>query len=56
MSKDSNDCELMNELFDNGEPIHWHPVAKKEEEKEKNNEQPQRNLEKISLTRKIRGF
>lgn len=27
MSKDSDDCELMNELFDNGEPIHWHPVS-----------------------------
>ena len=25
--KDSNDCELMNELFDSGEVIHWRPVA-----------------------------
>ena len=27
MSKDSNDCDVMNELFDSGEPIHWKPVA-----------------------------
>lgn len=33
MPKDSNDCELMNELFDSGEEpeqkplIHWRPVA-----------------------------
>lgn len=33
MSKDSNDCDLMNELFDSGEEpeqkplIHWRPVA-----------------------------
>lgn len=29
MSKDSDDCEVMNELFDSGEKplIHWHPVA-----------------------------
>lgn len=27
MSKDSDDCELMNELFDSDEVIHWHPVA-----------------------------
>lgn len=25
MSKDSDDCEVMNELFYSG--IHWHPVA-----------------------------
>ena len=28
MSKDSDDCEVMNELADAGEPlIHWHPIA-----------------------------
>lgn len=33
MSKDSSDCEIMNELFDSGEEIerkpliHWRPVA-----------------------------
>lgn len=33
MSKDSDDCEVMNELFDSGEEIerkpliHWKPVA-----------------------------
>lgn len=30
MPKDSDDCEIMNELFDNSEqlpPYHWHPVA-----------------------------
>lgn len=30
MSKDSDDCEVMNELFDSDEPLpryHWHPVA-----------------------------
>ena len=25
MPKDTDDCEVMNELFDSG--IHWHPVA-----------------------------
>lgn len=25
MSKDSDDCEVMNELFDSG--VHWHPVS-----------------------------
>lgn len=30
MSKDSDDCNIMNELFDSGEELqhyHWHPVA-----------------------------
>ena len=27
MSKDTSDCEVMNELFDSGESIHWKPVA-----------------------------
>ena len=25
MSKDSDDCDVMNELFDSG--VHWHPVS-----------------------------
>lgn len=25
--RDSDDCDVMNELFDSGEVIHWHPVA-----------------------------
>ena len=28
MSKDSDDCDVMNELFDDGgTTIHWHPVS-----------------------------
>ena len=30
MPKDTDDCEVMNELFDSDEPLprcHWHPVA-----------------------------
>ena len=30
MSKDSDDCEIMNELFNSGEDLphyHWHPVS-----------------------------
>ena len=30
MPKDTDDCEIMNELFGNDEqlpPYHWHPVA-----------------------------
>lgn len=39
MSKDTDDCELMNELFDSGEEprklIHWRPVAIYHEDGEK---------------------
>lgn len=32
MPKDTDDCEVMNELFDSGDdkplpPYHWHPVS-----------------------------
>lgn len=33
MSKDTDDCEIMNELFDSG--IHWRPVAEYNEDGEK---------------------
>ena len=50
MTKDSNDCEVMNELFDSD--IHWHPVAEYDQDDNKIRDlTPQEMLEWVKKER-----